>query len=203
MSASRYSALRISTRCCCPTERSLTSASGRPTRPNRSRELAHALLGAALVEQARRARLDAEDDVLGDGQRRHEHEVLVHHADAAAIASRAEANVDRLAVQRGSRPRPGGEPVEDVHQRRLAGAVLAEQRMDLAAADVEVDVVVGDDPRVALGDAAHLEDVSGAPATVVWRYSDRRQRLEGGPQERPLASGRSSRTTPGPSSAAS
>ena len=32
------------------------------------------------------------------------------------------------------------EAVEDVHQRRLAGAVLAEQRMHLAAAKIEVDV---------------------------------------------------------------
>ena len=30
---------------------------------------------------------------------------------------------------------------EDVHQRRFAGAVLAEQRMDLAGPDIEIDVV--------------------------------------------------------------
>ena len=30
---------------------------------------------------------------------------------------------------------------KDLDQRRLAGAVLAEKRMDLAAADVEIDVV--------------------------------------------------------------
>ena len=50
-----------------------------------------------------------------------------------------------------------GQAVEDVHQGRLAGAVLAEQGVDLARADVEVDVVVRDDARVALGDPAHLE----------------------------------------------
>ena len=37
------------------------------------------------------------------------------------------------------------EAVEDVHQRRLAGAVLAEQRVHLAAPEVEVDAVVRDD----------------------------------------------------------
>ena len=42
------------------------------------------------------------------------------------------------------------EAVEDVHQRRLAGAVLAEQRVHLAAAEVEVDVVVRDDAGKAL-----------------------------------------------------
>src|SRR3712207_7482041 len=37
------------------------------------------------------------------------------------------------------------EAVEDVHQRRLAGAVLAEERVHLALAEVEVDAVVRDD----------------------------------------------------------
>ena len=50
-----------------------------------------------------------------------------------------------------------GEAVEDVHQGRLAGAVLAEQGVDLAGPDVEVDAVVGDHARIALRDAAHLE----------------------------------------------
>ena len=50
------------------------------------------------------------------------------------------------------------EPVEDVHQRRLAGAVLAEQRVHLALAEIEADVVVGDDAGEALRDPAHLED---------------------------------------------
>ena len=35
------------------------------------------------------------------------------------------------------------EAVEDVHQRRLAGAVLAEDGMHRAARDVQADVVVG------------------------------------------------------------
>src|SRR5262249_4764046 len=50
------------------------------------------------------------------------------------------------------------EAVEDAHQRRLPGAVLAEQRMHLAAAQVEVDVVVGEHPRELLRDPAELED---------------------------------------------
>ena len=49
------------------------------------------------------------------------------------------------------------EPVEDVHERRLAGAVLAEQGVDLAGPDVEVDAVVGEHAGVALRDPAHLE----------------------------------------------
>ena len=55
--------------------------------------------------------------------------------------------VDRLALHEDLALVRLVEPVEDVHQRRLAGAVLAEQRVDLALAHVEVDVVVGDDAR--------------------------------------------------------
>ena len=43
-----------------------------------------------------------------------------------------------------------GQPVQDVHERGLARAVLAEQRVDLAGADLEVDRVVGDDAGIAL-----------------------------------------------------
>ena len=66
---------------------------------------------------------------------------------------------DGLSAHDGSRPSPACvEPVEDVHQRRLARAVLAEQRVDLARPQVEVDVVVRDDARDSLRDAAELED---------------------------------------------
>jgi hypothetical protein len=50
------------------------------------------------------------------------------------------------------------EPVEDVHERRLAGAVLAEQRVHLAGGHVEVDVVVGQHAGEALGDPAKLQN---------------------------------------------
>jgi hypothetical protein len=47
---------------------------------------------------------------------------------------------------------------EDVHQRGLAGAVLAEQRHHLAAREIEGDRVVGDERPEALGDALEAED---------------------------------------------
>ena len=48
--------------------------------------------------------------------------------------------------------------VEDLHQRRLAGAVFAEQRVDLARRDREVDAVVGEEIAVALGDSAQFDE---------------------------------------------
>jgi hypothetical protein len=49
------------------------------------------------------------------------------------------------------------QPVEDVHQRGLAGAVLAADGVDLARLHDEVDAVVGDDAREPLGDAPQLD----------------------------------------------
>ena len=53
------------------------------------------------------------------------------------------ADLHRLAIDQDLARVGHGEAVEDVHQRRLAGAVLAKQRMDLAWAHVEIDAVVG------------------------------------------------------------
>ena len=56
------------------------------------------------------------------------------------------------------------QPVEDLHQGRLAGAVLAEQRVDLAGADLEVDAVVGGEVAEALDDAVGPVERRGADA---------------------------------------
>jgi hypothetical protein len=137
-------AFRISTRCCWPTPMSSIRASGSIWKPNRPRHLAHAHTRGVVVEEALVARLDPEHDVLGDRHHRDEHEVLVHHADPALDRVLRRAERDALAVEDDLTLVGLREPVEDVHQRRLAGAVLAEQRVNLAAAKVEVDVVVGD-----------------------------------------------------------
>ena len=74
-----------------------------------------------------------------------------------AMASDGEAMLDGLAVEQDLALVRGEQPVQDVHERALAGAVLAEQGVDLARLDGQVDAVVGDDAGEALGDAAHLE----------------------------------------------
>jgi len=47
---------------------------------------------------------------------------------------------------------------QDFHERALAGAVLAEQAMDLAASQREIDAAECDRPAKPLHDAAQLED---------------------------------------------
>jgi hypothetical protein len=78
--------------------------------------------------EAERARV-AEGEVLRDRQLGHEHEVLMHQLDPALALDRA---CIRRELARG-----------DAHQRRLARAVLADDRQDLACADLERDVVDG------------------------------------------------------------
>jgi hypothetical protein len=125
----------------------------------RSRQLAHATRGCAFVEQhAFPCGFRAEDDVLGHGHHRDEHEVLVHHADARVDRILRGREGDGLAVQPELALVGLVQPVQDVHQRRLAGAVLTEQRVNLAARQLEVDMVVGDDARERLDDPAHLEN---------------------------------------------
>ena len=107
--------------------------------------------------------LDAEHDVLGDGEDRHEHEVLVDHADAGRDRITGPVELDRLAVDQDLALVRRVEAVQDVHEGGLAGAVLAEQAEDLAGLHDEVDPLVGDDAGEALGDPPQLELHAVAP----------------------------------------
>ena len=108
------------------------------------------------------AALGAEHHVFEHAQRRHQHEVLMHHADAVADRLARRADADRLAVD----PDLAGvglvEAVEDRHQRRLAGAVLADDAVDDAALDDEIDVIVGVNRAEALVDADQLDGGRGS-----------------------------------------
>ena len=75
----------------------------------------------------------------------------------ASSASRGEWQLDGPAVQLDLALVGPVEAGEDVRERRLAGAVLAEQRVHLAAADLEVDAVVRDDAGEPLRDPAHRD----------------------------------------------
>ena len=97
-------------------------------RGRRRRQISSIARRAALTSsRSPRGRLGAEHDVLQHGEVVGQHEVLVHHADAGR---------DRVGRASGRRP---GSPsigdralvrllhaVEDLHQGRLAGAVLAD-----------------------------------------------------------------------------
>ena len=83
----------------------------------------------------------------------------------ALIASAGECSVTSVAVDLDRARVRRLHAVEDLHQRRLAGAVLADDRVDGAAPDVDVDVVVGDHAGEALADPAQAHG-DGRPASV-------------------------------------
>ena len=85
--------------------------------------------------------------------------MLEHHADAQPAGAR------RIGDD-GLHPLPQDlagigvqHAVDDLHQRGFAGAVLAQQRMDLARLQDEIDAVVRQTARKALGDAAQFKPV--------------------------------------------
>src|SRR6266849_1372722 len=104
-------------------------------------------------------RLTAQHDVLAHREHRDEHEVLVDHADAKPDGVAGAGDLCRCAVDEDLARVGVNEPVQDVHQRALAGPVLPHQSVDLALAHREVDVIVGDHPGPGLGDAAHLNGI--------------------------------------------
>ncbi len=96
------------------------------------------LARATKIEPQRAERPGAEHDVLQHGQAFGEREMLMHHADAGIERGLRRAGRERRESAVGARdvdrPLVGHVVAEqDVHQRGLAGAVLAEQREDFAA----------------------------------------------------------------------
>jgi hypothetical protein len=85
-------------------------------------------------------------------------EMLVHHADAGLERRARVAGRQRLAEDFDAAFVGGVVAEEDGDQRGLAGAVLAEQREDLAGVQFERDRVVGDEGAEALGDAGEAKD---------------------------------------------
>ena len=121
-------------------------------------DLADALAGGLQIQDAAGlGRLVAEHDVLGDGEDRDEHEVLMDHADAGAHRVAGTLEVLHDVVEQDDAVVGSVQPVQDVHQGRLARAVLAEEAVDLPGLHDEIDVVVRDEGAEPLGDPAEFE----------------------------------------------
>ena len=76
--------------------------------------------------------MEAQDNILGHGLHGHQHEVLMDHAHPGGngVARRIEAHA--LTVDEDFALIRVIETGEDIHQRRLAGAIFAQQRVDFA-----------------------------------------------------------------------
>ena len=132
-------------------------------------ELVHQAVGAChqvAAGDTRRGRVPSEVDVLRHGHRRHEAEVLVHHPDARGDGLGGGVELVWRSFDLDVAGVGAVDAGEDVAQRRLARAVLAEERMDFAAAQLEVDVAQRQDPVEA------LRDVTGPDGRDVGRTVD-------------------------------
>ena len=109
--------------------------------------------------------------------------MLVDHADAERRRRLRVGDPPHLAVDLDLAAVGRDEPDQDLHQRRLAGAVLAEDAVDLAAVEVEVDAVAGDDVAVALGDPCgwRRRDAADRSRSQVGHSSDRHPVVTGAP----------------------
>ena len=110
------------------------------------------------------AALVADEDVLGDIEVGEEHRLLVDRRDAVALRLRRVADGDVLPGQQDLAAVRLVDAGHDLDQRRLAGAVLAEEGVDLAGIERQRHVLQRLGRAESLGDVAHFEDRRGARA---------------------------------------
>ena len=139
------------TRCCWPPEswRGLRFASReRPTRSSSSAtRLRDLVLGDALPPQPER-------DVVLDAQVREQRVALEDRVGRARTAAGPPTSTPSIRIRPSvGRSKPGHHP----QRRRLAAAARAEQREELAAAELEVEPADGGEVAEALGDALKLD----------------------------------------------
>jgi len=90
--------------------------------------------GALPEEHAAAAWLSADIDVLRDREVGHQVELLVDDADAEFLGVLGVRHVQRRSVQVKLPPVRGVDPGQQLHERRLACAVLSDERQHLAVA---------------------------------------------------------------------
>ena len=101
--------------------------------------------------------VERERDVVDDAQCLEQREMLEHHADAELARARRIGDDDRPPFPADRSGIGMRDAVDDLHQRRLAGAVLAEHGVDLARHDGQADAIVGLNSWIPLADICQRE----------------------------------------------
>ena len=109
------------------------------------------------VDDAAARRLAVDEHVLRDRAVGQQVELLVDDRDARRLRLDGVGEADLLAVDQDLAPVLVVHAGQHLHQRRLAGAVLPDDRVDLARLAVQPDPVEHLDAEEALADVAHLE----------------------------------------------
>ena len=130
-----------------------------PAAPDRSacRIAATVRAPAATAPARSKGAAHRKRDVLDDRDGFEQREMLVDHLDAERARNGGVVGFDRAAVAQDLAAVGLHRAVDDLHQRRFAGAVLAEHGVDFAGHDRQRYVVIGDDTGIALADVAQFE----------------------------------------------
>jgi len=99
-----------------------------------------------------------ERDVLDHGDRLEQREVLEHHGDAQGARFARVVDARRQPVPFDAAGIGAHRAVDDLHQRALAGTVLAQDSMDLARRNRKVDSVQCDDCGVGLANVSQRQE---------------------------------------------
>ena len=122
-----------------------------------ARQAAH----RAVVEHPEARVLALQEHVVEDGQAGHQREILVDGVDAERARVDDRFQLHGLAEDRDLAGVGPVEAREDLDERRLAGAVVADQAEHLALAQVQAHVAQRRDRAEALGDVLDAQDVVG------------------------------------------
>ena len=110
-----------------------------------------------LVEQEPAARLPADEDVLGDRQVAHQVQLLVDDADPEVLGRPGGGDLLFLSADSDHARIAAIDPGQDLHQGGLPRAVLPDETVHLAPAQIELRVLERPDAGKALGDIDHLD----------------------------------------------
>ena len=108
--------------------------------PEHPHRLGRAAIHLPVIDRQPAPKLAPEKHVFGDRQVRRQHDLLMDQNDAAPLRVDRAFQLDRRAVEL-DRAAGGREMArQDLHQRRLARAVFADDRVDLSGANADRDV---------------------------------------------------------------
>ena len=110
-------------------------------------------------------RLATEKNIFGDRELRNERQLLMHDGDPGIFGRMHAVELAHLTVH-ANLALVGAvriDAAEDVHESGFAGAIFADERVNLAGMEIDRNTIERKDARKALGDLAHFQD-GGRPA---------------------------------------
>ena len=128
----------------------------------RAADLGQQGLGAAAlrpgIDEAEAPRRRSDRDIVRDREVGHQRQLLEDAHDAGRVGGGWRGEADIVSGKAHAAGIGLDHAGDDLDQRRLAGTVLAQHRMDLAALAGEVDALEGAYAAIALGDAGQCEE---------------------------------------------